>query len=309
MTPPHTPPVTTRAGPPACHALNHLHARRVLEIVPSVLPTADQIAVAFGLGQPLESVPVAGGLSNDMWRLQTDTGTFAVKVMRAHATNPDFRENIEAAYAVETNAHRRGVPCPEPVGSEDGRCLAEVAGELVRAHRWVDGKVVDGRRWLEQAGSLLAQVHGAADPFVAPLDDEPWDVEGWASLGDHADMPADLAQTLRDAAPTLARLESATAAPGLETMHVDSHGDLDPKNTLAVGDSLTAVDWDAAGVRVPADPWVLGGWVSALGGWLVHNATSRAHEAIGQQETRQTCERLVRLHRNLDRYLAALRSA
>ncbi len=154
-------------------------------------------------------------------------------------------------------------------------------------------------------------------------------------------MPADLAQALRDAAPSLAELEAMTAAPGLETPHVDSHGDLDPKNTLAVGNDLMALDWDAAGPqpvvreaasvaldwstnleefqrviaaytqrsgeRVIAEPWVLGGWVSALGGWLVYNATTRPGQMLGQRETRLTCERLMRLHSSLDPYVDALR--
>lgn len=268
-----------------------------------MLLIADEVAEAFNLGEPLDSSPVPGGLSNDLWRLETDTGTFAVKVMRANSSNPDFRGNIEAAYAIEGNAYQRGVLCPEPVGLDDEHCLAEVSGELIRVHRWVGGQAVDGGRWLEQAGSLVAQIHGAAEHFIAALDDEPWDADGWASLGDHAEMPADLAQTLRDAAPSLAQLEGMTTAPGLETPHVNSHGDLDPKNTLAVGDDLMALDWDAArpqpivreaasvaldwstnldefqrviaaykqrsGESVIAEPWVLGGWVSALGGWLV----------------------------------------
>lgn len=307
-----------------------------------MLPIVQEVAEAFSLGEHLDSTMVPGGLSNDLWRLETNTGTFAVKVMRANASMPDFHGNIEAAYAIEKNAYQRGVLCPEPVGLDDGHCLTEVSGELVRVHRWVDGHAVDASRWLEQAGSLVAEIHGAAEPFIAALDDEPWDADGWASLGDHAGLPADLAQMLRDAAPALAELESVTAAPGLETSHVDSHGDLDPKNTLAVDDSLMALDWDAAGprpvareatsvaldwstdivefqrvlaaytrrsgVRVPAEPWVLGGWVSALGGWLVFNATSRAGVPLGHNEARQTCKRLMRLHARLDRYLAALRS-
>lgn len=133
-----------------------------------------------------------------------------------------------------------------------------------------------------------------------------------------------------------------TSAAGLTTAHVGSHGDLDPKNTLSVGATLHALDRDAAspqpvlrevasvaldwstgrdgfqrvvaaygraaGVRPPAAPWVLGGWVSALGGWLVHNATTRPDDPLGRQQTALTCDRLLSLHRNLDSYVDALRS-
>ena len=40
-----------------------------------------------------------GGLSNDLWRVDTTTGRYAVKVMRTNAGAPDFRSNVEAAYA------------------------------------------------------------------------------------------------------------------------------------------------------------------------------------------------------------------
>ena len=307
-----------------------------------MLSIADEVAEAFSLGAPIDSNQVSGGLSNDLWRLTTDTGTFAVKVMRANTSNPEFRGNVEAAYAIEATAYRRGVPCPEPVSADGVHCLAQVAGELVRVHRWVNGRAVDGSRWLENAGSLVAQIHGAAEPFNAALDDEPWDADGWASLADHTEMPDGLGQSLRDAAPDLAQLEGVTAASGLETLHANSHGDLDPKNTLSVGDELIALDWDAAGaqpivreaasvaldwstsreefkrviaaygdcggVRLPAEPWVFGGWVSALGGWLVYNATSRPSDPLGQEQTRLTCERLLRLHASLNHYVDALRS-
>ena len=62
-------------------------------------------------------------------------------------------------------------------------------------------------------------------------------------------MPAELADALRSGAPSLARLESEASDPERVDVHVASHGDLDPKNTLLVDGTLMAVDWDAAGPR------------------------------------------------------------
>lgn len=307
-----------------------------------MLSGAAEIADRFCLGAPVSVSPVAGGLSNDLWKVVTDTGTYAVKVMRAHVDEPDFRSNVEAAYAVEARAFEEGVPCPEPVTVDGRRCLDEVAGQLVRVHRWVDGHAVVASECLEEVASLTARIHAIHDPFDATLDDQPWSAEAWASLADHAEMPVGLAQRLREAAAALATLEGATAATGLTTAHVDSHGDLDPKNTLAVDGALAALDWDAAGpqamlreaasvaldwssdpdefhrvvaaygrasdVLLPAEPWVLGGWVSALGGWLVHNATARPDTRRGQQEIARTCDRLLFLHAHLGTYLDALRA-
>ncbi|WP_224278466.1 phosphotransferase [Nocardioides lacusdianchii] len=267
----------------------------------------DAIAEVFELGRPTAVRPVTGGLSNEMWKLDTSTGAFAVKVMRAHTDEPGFRDNIERAHAIEAAAFRRGVPCPEPMLAAGGDCLAVVAGDLVRVHRWVEGRPVQPYAWLEEVGELTARIHNVSEHFDDVLDDEPRDEETWAGLADHAEMPHLLAQHLRRAAPRLAELEAHTAANGVRTRHASSHGDLDPKNALSVGDTLVALDWDAAGpqsvireastvaldwstdprgfqrviaaygrtagVFPPAEPWVLGGWVAAWGGWLVHHAS------------------------------------
>ncbi|QSR31583.1 hypothetical protein CFI00_13930 [Nocardioides sp. S5] len=299
------------------------------------------IAGVFALGRPIAVRPVTGGLSNEMWKLDTDTGAFAVKVMRAHAEEPGFRDNIERAHLVEAAAFRSGVPCPEPMLAAGGDCLAVVAGDLVRVHRWVEGRPVQPYAWLEEVGELTARIHNVSDSFDDVLDDEPWDGTRWAGLADHPDLPSALAHGLSRAAPRLAALEAATAAPGVTTLHASSHGDLDPKNTLSVGETLMALDWDAAGPRPVireaasvaldwsngprgfqrviaaygrtagvfphAEPWVLGGWVAAWGGWLAHNATTRADDPLGRGETKRACDRLLRLHTDLDAYVDALR--
>lgn len=309
-------------------------------ILSRVTDRADEAARLFGLGPVTSALPVTGGLSNDMWRVTTDRGAFAVKVMRVNADRPDFEANVEAAFLVERAAFDKGVPCPEPVPLSDGRCLARVHGAWVRVHRWVEGSPPAPGERSADAAALLAAIHAGAPPSVAALDDEPWDAEGWASLADQTGMPADLSAALRGAAVALAGVETETSAPGRLDVHVLSHGDLDPKNTLVVQGTLMAVDWDAAGPRsqvreavavaldwtrdphdfratinayrdargvdVPAEPWVFGGWVSALGGWLVHHAMTRAGTDQGRHEIVSTMQRLTALSADLPRYVAAL---
>jgi Ser/Thr protein kinase RdoA (MazF antagonist) len=291
------------------------------------------------LGALIESRAVAGGLSNDLWHVRTDRGQFAVKVMRANADAPDFRANVEAAYDVERRARAHGVPSPEPCPTADGRALLRVQGHWVRAHQWRQGIPPAPGEYLEDAGRLLAAIHAAGASRDEALHDEPWDADGWSSLA--GGLSAPLADRLRRAAGTLADLEEITCAPaGSLVTHVDSHGDLDPKNTMVADGTLLALDWDAAGPQpvvreavavgldwshdvdgfrrvlgafeaasgheVPAEPWVFGGWVSALGGWVVFNATTRGRSEIGQAEVTSTLERLLALRRDLDRYVASL---
>jgi hypothetical protein len=61
-----------------------------------------------------------------------------------------------------------------------------------------------------------------------------------------------------------------------------------------------------SGVAVPAEPWVFGGWVAALGGWLDYNADHRADQKLGRTEIAATRRRLRALADNMDAWLDAL---
>lgn len=295
----------------------------------------------FGLGRVEATSRVVGGLSNDMWHVRTAEGEFAVKVMRAHAETAGFRGNVEAAFQIEMNAFRSGVPCPEPKATPEGHALLRVDGHWLRAHRWHEGTVPDPAENLSAAGALLARIHRAGHVVKRPLEDELMGIRRWTALARLTGLPGLVSDQLRRAAPDLARLESKTlTSRGLLTGFVASHGDLDPKNTLLADGRLLAVDWDAAGPRsfareavslsldwsdditgfrrtlaayaessgetIPDEPWVFGGWVEALSGWLVYNAEQRAHTHLGLREVSATCSRLVALHQALDEYMSAV---
>jgi hypothetical protein len=69
------------------------------------------VAQRFGVGA-LTANPevVAGGLSNHLWRMETDRGSFAVKEMVINADRPDFVTTVEVAYGIEARAYTVGVP-------------------------------------------------------------------------------------------------------------------------------------------------------------------------------------------------------
>ncbi|GAA2616819.1 hypothetical protein Adu01nite_30350 [Paractinoplanes durhamensis] len=319
----------------------------------------------FDLGRPVgEPVAVPGGLSNELWRVTTSEGVFAVKRMVVNADHPDFVANVEAAFQIEQRAWQAGVPMPEPVvvpgddhapgeaghraseavarsaavpeagiavpesaaapefehgavGPGAGRALAAIGGSLFRVHRWVDGVSGSGAP-VVAAARLLADIHAAGNPRWEPAPDAGWNADRWG---------ADLVELAR-------RVRTG----GERMLVVDSHGDLDRKNTLLRADgTLMALDWDAAGpigavheavslaldwsdgdpgafaeavraytLGVPAQPWVFAGWVAAQGEWLDYNATHRAATPLGQAEVAGTLARLRTTAANLESLLAAL---
>ncbi|WP_250000566.1 aminoglycoside phosphotransferase family protein [Actinoplanes sp. M2I2] len=283
----------------------------------------EQVVAHFPLG-PLSGTParVAGGLSNEMWRVSTSLGDFAIKRMVVNAHLPSFVDNVEAAFRVEQRAYAAGVPMPAPVVEPgSGRALVRVDGDLYRVHQWVDGQAAQGSSG--QAAELLAGIHAVGRPrweTALPLG---WNGERWgAEIGHLA--------------------ERVARSPG-RLLVVDSHRDLDRKNALRRADGrLLALDWDAAGptgaaqeavgvaldwaggdryafaeavavyrrrsgVVIDPEPWVFGGWVAGLGGWLDYNADHRADDTVGRAEIKAARRRLREFADDLDSWVDAVR--
>jgi hypothetical protein len=242
--------------------------------------------------------------------------------MIVNADRPSFVENVEAAFVIEHRAWAAGVPMPEPVvDPASGRALARIDGALFRVHRWVDGTPGDGSA--VEAAQLLARIHRAGQPRWAVPPSTQWTADRWGS--------------------ELVDLARRVATGPERVLVVDSHGDLDRKNTLRRADDVViALDWDAAGpvgaaheavsvaldwsdaqppafaeavatyvhrtgVIVPAQPWVFAGWVAGHGNWLDYNATHRPGTALGDGEARATLAKLHHIATRLDALLTALR--
>ncbi|MFI7628511.1 phosphotransferase enzyme family protein [Microbispora rosea] len=267
---------------------------------------------AFGLGLAVtRGLRVAGYYHNEVWRLDTITGAYAVKRLPPSAA---------PAVEIEVSAWRAGLPVPEPVPSPaTGAYVVPVGDGCVRVHRWLDGKAPaldDLSPELSEAmGELVAAVHTAGRD-IAPQEPPRADPYGHPAT---------------DPAYGLAGLAAATARPaGVGTLTM-SHGDLHPKNALLRLDgSLAIIDWDTAGPYVaeqeaagmaldwaarldgsadldrfdaavygyrkaggdiPAEPWVFGGWVRGYLAFL---------DGAGRNEPTGTLARLHWVEANLD---------
>lgn len=271
---------------------------------------SDEVARRFGLGRPTAApLTVPGGLSNEMWRLTTESGAYAVKRMVVNADRPEFVANVEAAFRIEQRAWHSGVAMPEPVPDPaTGKALVRLDYGLVRVHRWVDGRT--GAGTATEAMRLLAEIHASGERRRGPAPEQ-WHASRWG---------ADL----------VALTEQVRGGPA-ELAIVDSHRDLDGKNTIRRADDgvLMAIDWDAAGpapavheavataldwtggdpfaiwtavaayhetveIEIPRRPWVFAGWVAAQGQWLDYNADHRADTELGRSEVARTLSRLQR---------------
>jgi Ser/Thr protein kinase RdoA (MazF antagonist) len=180
----------------------------------------------FGLGLAVtRGVRVTGYYHNEMWRVDTITGAYAVKRLPSQA---------EPAVEIEVNAWKSGIPVPAPIPSPaTGGYLAAFGDSSMRVHRWLNGRAPaldDLSPGLSaRMGELVAAVHAtgrATAPQELPADDP-------------------------DRADDLDDLEAATVRPAGAGTLTMSHGDLHPKNALLCPDgTLALIDWDTAGAYV-----------------------------------------------------------
>src|SRR5438309_2248652 len=93
--------------------------------------TVGSVCRLFALGTPLTPAePVRGGLTNRLWRVTTDRGTFAVKQMNRDPERADYVEWYDRAFSLEMAAFDAGISMPRPMPvAATGRCLAEIERE------------------------------------------------------------------------------------------------------------------------------------------------------------------------------------
>lgn len=114
---------------------------------------ASQVAASFDLGDVVAMTgPVARGVIGQIWRLETDRGTWAVKEWFGL---PDMDELTEGVGFQEA-AMAAGVPAPPVVHASNGSWSIALHGAPVRAQGWVD--LLDADPCIDQIDMLLDAV-------------------------------------------------------------------------------------------------------------------------------------------------------
>lgn len=197
-------------------------------------PVAAAVLAAFGLpGQVLGLAQVDGAWSNQVYRLVTTSGVFAVKHLRNPWADARWQDWLAAAWEFELLAFARGVAMPEPIPSaSDGGPVAWVPSHgtvaeegtpiPVRLHRWVEGSPALSTATADAWPELAARAAGAPPGFRRHWADQIMSV--WPAVRQIAELarvPAD--------------------APEVMT-----HGDVDQKNVVLSAAGPVLCDWDVA---------------------------------------------------------------
>lgn len=211
---------------------------------------APRIAAAFELGELAAMTgPVARGVIGQIWRLDTDRGSWAVKEW---FEQPDVDELAEGV-AFQEAASARGVPTPTTVRTPNGDWRINLDGALVRAQGWVALLDRDPSIDPRAVGELVAALHqvpfGGSQPvhewYTEPIGADRWD----ALMAASRVAGAPFAEQLAARRDELVELDALVVPPGATRT---CHRDLWADNLRATADrGLCLIDWEDCGLADP----------------------------------------------------------
>jgi aminoglycoside phosphotransferase (APT) family kinase protein len=220
-------------------------------------PELDAFLVDAGLakaGAATTWTPLTGGVSSDIWRVETEGGQYCVK--RALATlkvaakwevSTD-RNAFEWAYMQLASTIAPG-HVPHPVAHDPARGLFAMAWLEPAQHRLWKDELLAGRvdpADAARVGALLGQIHGATAAMPALADQFATD-ENFHALRIDAYLLA-TARAHPDLAPQIEAAAGLTARTKLALVH----GDVSPKNIMLGPDGPILLDSECAWWGDPA---------------------------------------------------------
>ena len=224
----------------------------------------DHITNELRLGLPIEEPErVYGGFMHKMYRLVTETGTYAVKMLDpAVMKRPDAADNYRRAEGLEDILAESGIPVVRAM-TLHGQKMQCAGGQYFYVFHWVDGKAV---RWGEitaehcaEAGTLLGKIHSIERHDRAPSIDEVH--VDWDSHIKRAQAASPrVAEALRRSRELLYRAaeEYNDAVRRLPQVVTICNGDMDCKNVLWVGGEPVIIDLESLDYGSPfAEAWQL----------------------------------------------------
>lgn len=229
----------------------------------------------YGLGTVTgEPRTISGGLLHTMYRVETDLGIFAVKVL-----NPEIMQRPGALQNMinsEKVSHALCGVVPLVAAKElKGNHVVELDGTWFMAFDWISGASVFAPditvEHCAKIGCILGKIH-AAGVQVEGLtpSEEVRKVFEWETLLGKQPAATPCYKELEAYLPELLCLDAETVAAlqQLSAHQVISHRDLDPKNVMWQGDQPYLIDWEAAGYVNPYQELaeVLNYWITEADG-------------------------------------------
>ncbi len=193
------------------------------------------------LGAPIgPMIRVHGGFANQMYRLDTDQGSFAVKEL--NLVDNRWTYPVDDVFRFEQAAFAAGIPMPEPISASHDTLV----------HRWVEGEKVPEEpvpaAYAFEIGEILARIHALDVEWTHEPIDEPTPHD-WHELAVRAAATgqpwADELATLVETFLAIAQFVETCERPGPVVL---THRDIQPWNLLARDGRPVVLDWELSGM-------------------------------------------------------------
>ncbi len=202
-----------------------------------------------GLGEVIGDITsVSGGLMHKMYRVDTTTGTYAVKCLNPEIMKrPGVMDNYARAERFERILEEKGLPIV-PALSFAGRKMLEADGQYCYIFKWKEGRITDfndiKKEQCRQAGELLGRIHAIDSQNVEQTEPELSNIDFKAYLKAARDKESSITSTLADNLELLetAQIKLNEARRNLPAMRAISNDDMDPKNIMWHEGKAYAID-------------------------------------------------------------------
>ena len=201
--------------------------------------------------------PVSGGLMHKMYKVQTTTGTYAVKSLNPEImSRSGVMENYAEAERLERILEEKGLPVVAAL-SFDGKKMLSVNGRYYYIFPWQEGEITDFNvitsKQCYKAGELLGRIHGidaqstsSEAPTLSTVDFE--------KLLEEAKSKNSAIAPLLEANIKLleyAQNKLNDARKKLPAITVISDDDMDPKNIMWNDGNAYVIDLECLGYSNP----------------------------------------------------------
>ncbi len=220
------------------------------------------ICALIGAGAPLGSPePVTGGLLHRMWRVETQGGTFAVKVLNSEImSRHNAKENFRTSERVAKIANGEGI-CAVIAKTVGDDPWIESNGSYVMVFDWVDGRTLLPEECTSEharrIGEILFRIHslnmvidGLEPPTWSAIPEDTWKSHIAKARQSISCWELPWETLLHDVINWCRLFQDAAAR--LSKRLIISHGDLDSKNVIWNDEQTPyVIDWESAGYVNP----------------------------------------------------------
>lgn len=202
-------------------------------------------------------LPVSGGLMHKMYKVNTTTGTYAVKCLNPEImSRPDAMKNYAEAERLEKILEDNKLPIVAAL-SFDGRKMLSISGRHYYIFPWQEGEITDfndiSHDQSYKAGEILGRIHGIDAKNISQEEPTLSEVDFAKLLESAKAKDSEIAPLLEANMLLLIKAQEKLneARKNLPAMRAISNDDMDPKNIMWHDGNAYVIDLECLGYSNP----------------------------------------------------------